>query len=128
MLRWTDLSKIPQGYGPSVVTMGNFDGVHKGHRAVLATVMERASNYGSAGSAGAHAVAVTFDPHPVAVLHPERAPQIITSSEQRLDLLAATGLDAVLVMEFTRDLALWTPENFVVEVFVNALEIGRAHV
>src|SRR5450756_38367 len=121
MLRWTDLSQIPQGYGPSVVTMGNFDGVHKGHRAVLATVMERARNYGSEGSDGAHGVAVTFDPHPVAVLHPERAPQIITSSEQRLDLLAATGLDAVLVMEFTRDLALWTPEHFVVEVFVKAL-------
>src|SRR5674476_1306914 len=94
MLRWTDLSQIPQGYGPSVVTMGNFDGVHKGHRAVLATVMERARHYGSEGSDGAHAVAVTFDPHPVAVLHPERAPQIITSSEQRLDLLAATGLGA----------------------------------
>lgn len=121
MLRWSDLSQIPQGYGPSVVTMGNFDGVHKGHRAVLATVMERARNYGSEGSDGAHGVAVTFDPHPVAVLHPERAPQIITSSEQRLDLLAATGLDAVLVMEFTHKLALWTPEHFVVEVFVKAL-------
>jgi len=46
MLRWTDLSQIQQGYGPSVVTMGNFDGVHKGHRAVLATVLERARNYG----------------------------------------------------------------------------------
>ena len=121
MLRWTDLSQIPQGYGPSVVTMGNFDGVHKGHRAVLATVMERARHYGSEGSDGAHAVAVTFDPHPVAVLHPERAPQIITSSEQRLDLLAATGLDAVLVMEFTPEFAQWTPEHFVVEVFVKAL-------
>jgi len=118
MLRWSDLSQIPQGYGPSVVTLGNFDGVHKGHRAVLATVVQRARDL---GSEGAHAVAVTFDPHPVAVLHPERAPQIITSPEQRLDLLAATGLDAVLVMEFTRDFALWTPERFVVEVFVKAL-------
>ena len=124
MLRWTDLSQIPQGYGPSVVTLGNFDGVHKGHQAVLATVVETARDYGSlgsSGSTGAHSVAVTFDPHPVAVLHPDRAPQIITSSEIRLDLIAATGLDAVLVMEFTRDLALWTPERFVVEVFVKAL-------
>ena len=118
MLRWSDLSQIPQGYGPSVVTLGNFDGVHKGHRAVLATVVERAR---ADGSEGAHAVAVTFDPHPVAVLHPQRAPQIITSPEQRLDLLAATGLDAVLVMEFTHEFALWTPERFVVEVFVKAL-------
>ena len=121
MLRWSDLSQIPQGYGPSVVTMGNFDGVHKGHQAVLTTVVQRARDYRCDSSAGAHAVAVTFDPHPVAVLHPERAPQIITSPEVRLDLLAATGLDAVLTMEFTRDLALWTPERFVVEVFVKAL-------
>ena len=118
MLRWTELSEIPQGYGPSVVTLGNFDGVHKGHQAVLSTVVRRARDH---GPDGAQAVAVTFDPHPVAVLHPERAPQIITSPELRLDLLAATGLDAVLVMEFTRELALWTPERFVVDVFVKAL-------
>jgi len=123
VLRWTDLSQIPQGYGPSVVTLGNFDGVHKGHRAVLSAVVERAHNYRSAGSAGpdAHAVAVTFEPHPVAVLHPERAPQIITSPDQRFDLLSATGLNAVLVMKFTHEFAQWTPEHFVVEVFVKAL-------
>ena len=121
MLRWTDLSQIPQGYGPSVVTMGNFDGVHRGHRAVLAAVVARARAGGLDGSQSAQAVAVTFEPHPVAVLHPERAPQIITSPAQRLDLLASTGLDAVLVMEFTRELALWTPERFVEHVFVNAL-------
>jgi riboflavin kinase / FMN adenylyltransferase len=115
MQRWTDLSQIPQGYGPSVVTLGNFDGVHKGHQAVLSAVMQRAR------SEGADAVAVTFEPHPVAVLHPERAPQIITAPQQRLDLLEATGLDAVLVMEFTREFAQWTPERFVVEVFVKAL-------
>jgi riboflavin kinase/FMN adenylyltransferase len=121
MLRWTDLSQIPAGYGPSVVTLGNFDGVHKGHLAVLSAVAELARDSGSDGSGGTHAVAVTFEPHPVAVLHPERAPQIITSPQQRLDLLAATGLDAVLVMEFTREFAQWTPEKFVVEVFVKAL-------
>jgi len=115
VLRWTDLSQIPQGYGPSVVTLGNFDGVHKGHREVLSTVVAHAR------AVGAHAVAVTFDPHPVAVLHPERAPQIITSPDHRLDLLSATGLDAVLVMEFTREFAQWSPERFVAEVFVKAL-------
>ena len=118
MLRWTDLSQIPQGYGPSVVTLGNFDGVHKGHRAVLSTVVRMARDH---GPDGAHAVAVTFEPHPVAVLHPERAPQIIVSPDERLALLSATGLDAVLVMEFTREFAQWTPERCVVEVFVKAL-------
>src|SRR5450759_1381947 len=121
VLRWTDLSQVPQGYGPSVVTLGNFDGVHKGHQAVLATVVREAHGQDSPGSLGAHAVAVTFEPHPVAVLHPERAPQIITSPDQRLDLLSATGLDAVLVMEFTREFALLTPERFVVDVFVKGL-------
>ena len=115
MLRWTDLSQIPKGYGPSVVTLGNFDGVHKGHRAVLSTVVEQAV------TRGIPSVAVTFEPHPVAVLHPERAPHIITSPGQRLELLSGTGLSAVLVMEFTRELAQWTPERFVAEVFVKAL-------
>jgi riboflavin kinase/FMN adenylyltransferase len=121
VLQWTDLSQIPQGYGPSVVTLGNFDGVHKGHQAVLSTVVQKARDRGPAGPDGTHAVAVTFQPHPVAVLHPERAPQIITSPDQRLDLLSGTGLDAVLVMEFTREFAQWTPERFIVDVFVKAL-------
>lgn len=116
MLQWTELSQIPQGYGPSVVTLGNFDGLHKGHRAVLSTVVEQAA------ARGARSVAVTFDPHPIAVLYPERAPQIITSLDQRLDLLAGTGLDAVLVMAFTHEFAQWTPERFVAEVFVEALD------
>ncbi|MEP7016706.1 MAG: bifunctional riboflavin kinase/FAD synthetase [Actinomycetota bacterium] len=115
MLRWTDLSQIPDGYGPSVVTLGNFDGVHKGHRAVLSTVVEQAA------ARNARSVAVTFDPHPHALLHPERALQLIASTDQRLELLADAGLDAVLVMEFTHELARWTPERFVVDVFVKAL-------
>ena len=68
---------------------------------------------------------MTFEPHPVAVLHPERAPQIITDPDHRLSLLEATGLDAVLVMEFTRELASWTPEHFVRTVFVEALGARR---
>jgi riboflavin kinase / FMN adenylyltransferase len=115
VLRWTNLSQVPAGFGPSVVTLGNFDGVHRGHRAVLGVVVEQAR------ATGAQAVAVTFEPHPVAVLHPERAPQIITGPDHRLALLEATGLDAVLVMEFTRELAAWTPEQFVRAVFVEAL-------
>jgi riboflavin kinase/FMN adenylyltransferase len=113
--RWSGLDAVPAGYGPSVVTIGNFDGVHRGHQAVLARLVA------DARQEGAHAVAITFHPHPVAVLYPERAPAQIIGLEDRLDLLAAAGLDAVLVMEFTRELASWEPDRFVREVIVEKL-------
>ena len=113
--RWNDLSEVPAGFGPSVVTLGNFDGVHSGHRMLLGRVVEVAR------SSGAQAVAITFYPHPRLVLHPDQAPVQITSLEQRLALMESTGLDAVLVMPFTRQLALWSPEQFVGRVFVEVL-------
>lgn len=115
VLRLTDLSQVPDDFGPAVVTLGNFDGVHRGHASVLDTVVAQARER------GAKAVAVTFDPHPLAVLHPEKAPEIITPTQDRLALLEASGLDAVLLMTFTRELAAQTPEEFVKSVFVDAL-------
>ncbi|AKU18874.1 bifunctional riboflavin kinase/FAD synthetase [Luteipulveratus mongoliensis] len=116
MLRLTDLSEVPDSFGPTVVTLGNFDGVHRGHASVLSAVVEQAR------SRGAKAVAVTFDPHPLAVLYPDRAPAVITSTADRLDLLEQTGLDAVLLMPFTRELAAQTPEEFVKSTFVDGLQ------
>jgi len=113
--RWRDLSQVPEGYGPSVVAIGNFDGVHRGHRSVLARLVAEARRR------EARAVAVTFVPHPLAVLHPDRAPEPLTAPERRLDLLAEAGLDAVLEMAFTRELASWSPERFVVDAFVRGL-------
>jgi riboflavin kinase/FMN adenylyltransferase len=113
--RWKGLSSVPAGFGPSVVTIGNFDGVHRGHRALLGTVAA------AARARGLPSVAVTFEPHPVAVLFPERAPAVLTDPEHRLELLAGAGLDAVLVLEFTREFAQWSPERFVREVFADAL-------
>ncbi|HSP59775.1 MAG TPA: bifunctional riboflavin kinase/FAD synthetase [Ornithinimicrobium sp.] len=115
MHRWKSLDEVPVDLGPTVATLGNFDGVHRGHRAVLDTVVATARERGLAS------VAVTFDPHPVAVLHPERAPQEITGLDHRLDLLAEIGLDGVVVVQFTRDYALLTPEDFVVQTFVQGL-------
>lgn len=115
MHRWTSLDDVPADLGPTVATLGNFDGVHRGHRAVLDTVVTAARARGLA------AVAVTFDPHPVAVLHPERAPKEICGLSHRLDLLEEAGLDGVVVVEFTRDYARLTPEEFVVETFVEGL-------
>ncbi len=112
---WNGLSEVPADLGRSVVTLGNFDGVHRGHRAVLGQLVEQAT------AREATSVAVTFDPHPLAVLFPERAPTPLTSMDQRLSLLAGSGLDAVLVMDFTVDFARLTPEQFVEQVFVDAL-------
>lgn len=115
MHRWTSLSAVPADLGPTVATLGNFDGVHRGHQAVLGTVVDLASARGLA------AVAVTFDPHPVAVLHPERAPEEIAGLEHRLALLEGLGLDGVVVIEFTREYARLSPEDFVVQTFVEGL-------
>jgi riboflavin kinase/FMN adenylyltransferase len=113
--RWSGLDAVPAGFGPSVVTIGNFDGVHRGHQAVLGQVVA------TARGRGLPAVAVTFEPHPVAVLFPDRAPGVLTAPDHRLDLLAAAGLDAVLVLGFTREFAQWSPERFVRDVFVGTL-------
>jgi riboflavin kinase/FMN adenylyltransferase len=112
VLRWTDLSQIPPGFGPCVLTLGNFDGVHRGPRAVLTTVV------GLARERSAHAVAITFDPHPLAGLHPERAPEPSSDLAHRLELLESTGLDGVLVQPFSREFAQLSPEEFVKQYFV----------
>ena len=113
--RWYGLDDIPADLGPTVVTLGNFDGVHRGHREVLTRVVREAADR------GALPVAVTFEPHPIAVLYPDRAPAAVMSLEQRLDALASVGVGAVLVIEFTRDFAQQTPEEFVRGTFVDAL-------
>ena len=109
------MGDVPTGLGSTVVTLGNFDGVHRGHREVLTRVVREAS------LRGAMPVAVTFEPHPVAVLYPDRAPEAVMSVEQRLDALESVGLAAVLVIEFTREFAQQTPEEFVRSTFVDAL-------
>ncbi|GAB6897445.1 bifunctional riboflavin kinase/FAD synthetase [Kineosporia succinea] len=112
---WRDLSEVPSGFGPSVVTIGNFDGVHRGHLAVLDHTVQ------AARAGGLRSVAITFAPHPLAVLQPERAPQPLSTPEHRLELLADTGLDAVLMLPFTPALAEWSPRRFVEEVMTGAL-------
>lgn len=116
MDRWEDLDEVPTDIGPTVLTFGTFDGVHAGHRAVLHRVVARAR------ASGTRPVAITFDPHPVQVLQPDRAPELITGLDHRLDLLAGTGIQATLVMAFTPELARWTPEQFVVQVMVRRLQ------
>ncbi|MFC7486987.1 bifunctional riboflavin kinase/FAD synthetase [Knoellia sp. CPCC 206453] len=115
MHRFTDPAETPDELAPCVVTLGNFDGVHRGHKAVLSRLVE------IGGERGLPAVAVTFDPHPLAVLHPDRAPEVITPSAVRDDLLEATGLDGLLVLEFTKEFAQQSPQEFVQGTFVDGL-------
>jgi riboflavin kinase/FMN adenylyltransferase len=114
--RWSDPAHTPEALRPCVLSLGNFDGVHRGHRAVLTALVEAGRRL------GLPAVAVTFDPHPIAVLHPGRAPEIIAPGEIRDDLIADAGLDGLLVLDFTREFARQTPEDFVRSVFVRGLD------
>lgn len=112
---WRSLEEIPSDLGPTVVVIGNFDGVHLGHRHVVNRARETAAEQSLA------VVAVTFDPHPMAVLRPEHAPMTLTSLERRAELLAEAGADGVLALPFDRDVARWTPEDFVRRVLVDGL-------
>ena len=112
---WRSLDEVPADLDPTVVVVGNFDGVHLGHRHVLARAREIADERGRS------VVAVTFDPHPMAVLRPEHAPTSLTTLAVRADLLADAGADCVLALPFDREVAAWTPEEFVERVLVDAL-------
>jgi len=114
--RWTDPTATPDGLRPCVATLGNFDGVHRGHKAVLGALLEVGRQR------GLPTVAVTFDPHPVAVLRPEQAPTLVAPGRLREDLLAQTGIDGLLVMDFTPELAAQPPEVFVRQVFLRGLQ------
>ena len=112
---WRSIDEVPADLGPTAVVIGNFDGVHLGHRHVLARAREVAD------ARGLTLVAVTFDPHPMAVLRPEHAPTALTSVETRAELLGECGAEAVLALPFDRGVAGWTPEEFVERVLVTAL-------
>jgi riboflavin kinase / FMN adenylyltransferase len=111
---WRSLAEVPDDIGPAVVTVGNFDGVHRGHRHVIAEA--RAAAAGSRP-----VVVVTFQPHPIAVLRPEHAPTPLTTLEQRSELLAAAGATDVLVVPFDREVAAWSPQKFVDDIIVDTL-------
>jgi riboflavin kinase/FMN adenylyltransferase len=116
MTVWRSVDEVPQDLGRTVVTIGNFDGVHRGHRHVVARAREVAGEVGAG-----RVVAVTFDPHPIAVLRPEHAPNTLTGIAERARLLAEAGVDDVLVVPFTREVAAWSPERFIEEILVETL-------
>ena len=113
---WRSLDEVPGDLGRTVVTVGNFDGVHLGHQHVVRRAREVARTLGDLP-----VVAVTFDPHPMAVLRPEHAPQTLTDVATRARLLGEAGVDAVLVAPFTREVAAWPPQRFVEDILVATL-------
>jgi riboflavin kinase/FMN adenylyltransferase len=110
------VAQVPAGFGPSAITIGKFDGVHVGHRAVLARLRSIAARD------RLQAVAVTFDRNPLALLAPDKCPESLVSIPQKLRLLATTGVDASLVLHFDRELASLAPEAFVGDILVDALQ------
>ncbi|MFY0407735.1 bifunctional riboflavin kinase/FAD synthetase [Solicola sp. PLA-1-18] len=102
--------------GRSVVSVGNFDGVHRGHQHVLRVARDLAASLGA--DAPLPVVAATFEPHPLAVLAPDKAPLRLTTPGQRARLLRAAGADVVAELAFSREMAAWTPEEFVERVLV----------
>jgi len=115
------LEEIPGDFGPTITTVGNFDGVHCGHQQVIGEVVRRARETGS------KAVAVTFDPHPLRILRPDVAPRLITPAPVKERLLGSTGLDALLVVPFTRDFSMMTAEEFVRQILCNSLRAREVH-
>lgn len=118
---YRSLDEIPAGFGPTVAVVGNFDGVHLGHRAILGAVAAEAQK------TGARAMAITFNPHPEQFLRPARAPKLITPLPERLRLLAETGIDAVLVLEFNAALAHLSPREFAQRILIAALGVRSMH-
>lgn len=115
------LEVIPSDFGPTVLSVGNFDGVHRGHQYVLNRMSKRAREL------DARSMVLTFDPHPVRILRPREAPPLITPIGQKLKLLEKTGLDAVLVLPFSRDLSMMPPFEFAEEILSSALHSVEVH-
>ena len=109
------LEEVARLSRPSTVTVGSFDGIHCAHKELLRRVRERARQQGSMS------VAVTFDPHPVAVLAPDKTPSMLTPLPIKVELLERSGIDGLLILPFTLEFSRWSPEKFVEEVLVRTL-------
>jgi riboflavin kinase/FMN adenylyltransferase len=112
---YRSLDEIPEDFGPSALTIGNFDGVHIGHRKILRRLRQLADAHGWKPSV------LTFDPHPLRIVAPDRAPHLMTSPDRRAELMRAEGIEQVLILPFTHELAQVSPEDFVRRVVAGRL-------
>jgi riboflavin kinase/FMN adenylyltransferase len=115
-MQWVRLETLaPRGWPGPVVTVGNFDGVHRGHQVLVGRTVEAARR------AGGTSVVLTFDPHPTRVLSPDRAPATLTTLAQKGELLTSLGIERLAVLPFTREVASHSPEEFARDVLAGAL-------
>jgi len=121
MLIFHKLEDVPANFGPTLVSVGNFDGVHRAHAHVLGEIVARAR------ATGAQGVAVTFEPHPTRILKPEVGLKLLTPTPEKLRWLESTGVDAVLILPFNRDLSLMTPRQFVERILKKKLQAREVH-
>lgn len=121
MLVFPKLEDVPVDYGPTFVSVGNFDGVHRAHAHVLAEIVTRARGNGG------KAVAITFEPHPTRILKPEAGLKLLTPTPEKLRWLEGTGIDAVLLLSFGRDLSLMTPRQFAERILKKKLHAREVH-
>jgi riboflavin kinase / FMN adenylyltransferase len=117
--RWYGLDDVPADWGRSVVTIGVFDGVHRGHQTIVGRAAELAREL------GLPVVVITFDPHPDEVVRPGSHPPLLSSPKRRAELLAGLGVDAVMVLPFTLELSRMSPDDFVQSVLVERLHAAR---
>ncbi|MEU6578329.1 bifunctional riboflavin kinase/FAD synthetase [Streptomyces sp. NPDC046805] len=115
MQRWRGLEDIPEDWGRSVVTIGSYDGVHRGHQLIIKHAVDRAREL------DAPCVVVTFDPHPSEVVRPGSHPPLLAPHHRRAELMAELGVDAVLILPFTAEFSKLSPADFVVKVLVDRL-------
>src|SRR5260370_23598548 len=115
------LEDVPANFGTSLVSVGIFDGVHGAHAHVLGEIVQRAR------SSGGKAVAVTFEPHPARILRPDSGLKLLSPAPEKLRMLEATGIDAVLMLPFGRDLSLMTPRQFAERILKKKLHASEVH-
>jgi len=112
----------PSRWSQPVLALGNFDGVHRGHRKILERVRR------VAGERGATSVVMTFDPHPPRVVRPDKAPPLLMTKAQKLEAVAEAGVHGAAIVRFTPELSHWDPETFVRTVLVDWLHVGEVWV
>ena len=114
---WRSLADVPSDFGPCATTIGNFDGVHVGHQALMRSIVAMSRERGW------KAAVLTFDPHPAKVVAPDRAPKMIMTPDERAEVMGELGIEEVLILPFTLEVSRWTPEEFVKTVLVEAMQV-----